>query len=115
MSYIKATIIFSICSIFHGLPTTSLIPRKTEILLGRKTQNVHFNSGRCGSVGRAVASDIRSLWFTSNHGNKFMMITFTVNCLKDDDNKEKEAGNDLFSSYLSQLLEPLWNGYEVDF
>ena len=44
-----------------------------------------------------------------------MMITFTVNCLKDDDNKEKEAGNDLFSSYLSQLLEPLWNGYEVDF
>ena len=47
----------------------------------------------CGSVGRAVASDIRGLRFKSSHWQ-----TFYVYCqlfLKDE-NKEKEAGNGLF-------------------
>ena len=51
--------------------------------------------GVCGSVGRAVVSNIRDLQFKSSHGQNLMMNIFTVNCGKDE-NKEKMTVNGPF-------------------
>ena len=45
----------------------------------------------CGSVGRVVASDTSDLRFKFSQWQDFILILFTVNCLKDK-TKEKEAG-----------------------
>ena len=53
----------------------------------------------CGSVGRAVATDTRGLWFESSHWQKFIYILNI--CLLStvywkEENKEKEAGTGPF-------------------
>ena len=72
--------------------------------------------GVCGSVGRAVVSNIRDLQFKSSHGQNLMMNIFTVNCGKDE-NKEKMTVNGPFFktfltnkfsfSFVSQILSLL--------
>ena len=44
-----------------------------------------------GSVGNAFASDTRGPRFNSGHQQIFKQHLFTVNCIKNDENKEKEA------------------------
>ena len=46
----------------------------------------------CSSVGRAVASGIKSPWFESRHRQIFKEHLFTVNCIEKTKIKEKEAG-----------------------
>ena len=46
--------------------------------------------GGCGSVGRAVASNSRCLWFESNHCQKNILNLYYQLYWKDK-NKEKEA------------------------
>ena len=52
--------------------------------------------GVCGSVGRAIVSNIRDLQFKSSHGQNLIMNIFSVNCGKDE-NKEKMTVNCPFS------------------
>ena len=40
-----------------------------------------IKGGGCGSVGRAVASNSRGLWFESSHHKK-LYWTFSVNCIE---------------------------------
>ena len=53
--------------------------------------NFDCGSG-CGSVGRAVASDIRGPRFKFCHPQNLYWTLFTVNCIEKT-KKEKEAGN----------------------
>ena len=46
----------------------------------------------CGAVGRAVASDIRDLWFESQHWRSFSKAYICQSQFRRDENKEKEAG-----------------------
>ena len=55
------------------------------------------NGGRCGSVGRAVTSDIRGPRFESSHQQTFIRHLFVYWQLYwKDENKEKEARNGPF-------------------
>ena len=47
----------------------------------------------CGSVGRAVASDSRGLWFESSHRQKFMLNIYWKLYWKDE-SKEKRGANE---------------------
>ena len=47
----------------------------------------------CGSVGRAVAFDIRDPRFGSSHQQTFIKHLFNVNCVEKTKIKKKEAGN----------------------
>ena len=48
----------------------------------------------CDSVGRAVASDARGLWFESSHLQTFIsdIYLFTVNCIEKTKIKKKRPG-----------------------
>ena len=56
--------------------------RKVQLCEYFKNKNIRRGSG-CGSVGRAVDSDTRGLWFESSHQQNFIYIEhlFTVNCV----------------------------------
>ena len=62
--------------------------------------NFRIEGSGCGSVGRAVASNTKGLQFESSHRQKFIYILNI--CLlstvywKDENKKEKEAGNGPF-------------------
>ena len=51
-----------------------------------------LGSGR-GSVGRAVASNIRGPGFESSHRQLLLNIYLLLTVCRKDENKEKEAGN----------------------
>ena len=51
---------------------------------------MHLLGSGCGTVGRAVASNTRDLWFESQHRQKF--ICHLCHWCRKDKNKEKEAG-----------------------
>ena len=53
---------------------------------------IFSTGGGGGSVGRAVASNLRGLWFESSHWQKFILNIYCQLYWKDQ-NKEKEAGN----------------------
>ena len=57
----------------------------------------------CGSVCRAVASDSRGPQFESSHWQKFILNIYCQLYWKDE-NKEKEAGKDLFKKVLPPYL-----------
>ena len=54
-----------------------------------------IKGGGCGSVGRAVASNSRGLWFESSHRQKIILNIYCQLYWKDE-NKEKEAENGPF-------------------
>ena len=59
-------------------------------------QETKYLGSGCGSVGRAVAYDIRGPGFKSSHRQNLYSSLFTVNCIEKTKNKEKKAGNDPF-------------------
>ena len=54
-------------------------------------QQQSFRSG-CGSVGRAVASDTKGLWFNPVVGKIYIKHLFTVNCREKVKRKKKMPG-----------------------
>ena len=57
--------------------------------------------GVCGSVGRAVVSNIRDLQFKSSHGQNLMMNIFTVNCGKDENKEKMTVNGPFFKTFLT--------------
>ena len=55
----------------------------------------NLNGSGCGSVGRAVASNSRGLWFKSSHRQKILLNIYCQLFWKDK-NKIKEDGNGPF-------------------
>ena len=60
----------------------------------------------CGSVGRAVASDTRDLWFKSRHLQNFIYQIIYQLFNRKDENKEKEAGNGPFKKEVLNFSWP---------
>ena len=56
--------------------------------------NKFYRGSGCGSVGKAVTSDVRGPWFKSSHQQTFIadIYLFTVNC-NEKTKIKKEAGN----------------------
>ena len=80
---------------------------------GTKGRSLYFGQWLCGSVGRAVTSDIRGLRFESSHRQKIIYIEhlFTVNCVLKRRNKEKEAGN---GPFFKKKMKFVYNEAEIN-
>ena len=80
---------------------------RLQIVLADRFKVDQLGSG-CGSVGRAVASDTRDLWFESRHQQNFIYKLYN----RKDENKEKEAGSG--SSFkVDQFEDVRLGGFEL--
>ena len=74
---------------------------------------VCFSGQWCGSVGRAVASNTRDLWFKSSHRQTFIKHLFTVNCVEKTKIKIKRPWmahflKKCFSPTFCHRFKPFW-------